>query len=160
MKCLVVGIAAVLIAATGMALGNANAPTDEDVVRALPQRIVDGWSKGSGQAIADVYADDGTLVAGDGTFKKGRAEIAEYHDRQFVDFLKGTRLTVAVRSVRFLGPNIALMQTEGGILWPGQQQLAPGNNGIQSFVAVKERGVWRVLLFQNTRVLPKRSQSP
>jgi uncharacterized protein (TIGR02246 family) len=65
-----------------------------------------------------------------------------------------------VRSVRFLGADIALMQTEGGILWPGQQRLAPGNAGIQSFVTVKESGAWRVLLFQNTRVLPKRSPLP
>lgn len=139
-----------------LAFGNVFAAGDEEAIRALPQRIVEGWSDASGKAIADVYADEGTLVAGDGTQKKGRTQIAEYHDRQFAGFLKGTRLTVEVRSVRFLSPNIALMQTEGGILWPGQQQLAPGNDGIQSFVALKERGAWRVLLFQNTRVLPRR----
>jgi uncharacterized protein (TIGR02246 family) len=130
---------------------------DEDALRALVHRIVEGWSNANGSAIAGVYASDGTLVAGDGTVTRGPDEIARYHDRQFEHFLKGTRLTVEVRSVHFLSDDVALMQTEGGILWPGQQQLAPGNSGIQSFIAVREDGTWRVRLFQNTRVLSRTS---
>lgn len=128
---------------------------DEAALHALVQQIVDGWSNANGAVIAGVYAADGTLVAGDGTVTRGPGEIARYHDRQFQHFLKDTRLTVAVRSVQFLSEDVALMQTEGGILWPGQQQLAPGNRGIQSFVAVREDGTWRVRLFQNTRVLDR-----
>jgi uncharacterized protein (TIGR02246 family) len=144
-------IAAVLCAVTCLATG---APSqDEEGLRGLVQKIVEGWSNADGGMIASVYASDGTLVAGDGTVTRGPGEIARYHDRQFQEFLKGTRLTVAVRSVHFLSEDVALMQTEGGILWPGQQQLAPGNSGIQSFIAVREDGTWRVRLFQNTRVL-------
>jgi uncharacterized protein (TIGR02246 family) len=145
-------------AAACLAMGSDTA-SEEHAIRAIPQQIVEGWSQGSGQAIADVYAEDGTLVAGDGTFRKGRSPIAEYHDRQFAGFLKGTRLTVGVKSIRLLSPNLALMQTEGGILWPGQQQPAAGNLGIQSFVVTKERGTWRVLLFQNTRILASSPRS-
>jgi uncharacterized protein (TIGR02246 family) len=144
-------IAAVMYAATCVAAG---APSpDEEKLRGLVQQIVEGWSNANGDMIASVYAADGTLVAGDGTVTRGPGEIARYHDRQFQNFLKGTRLTVAVRGVHFLSEDVALMQTEGGILWPGQQQLAPGNSGIQSFIAVREDGTWRVRLFQNTRVL-------
>jgi uncharacterized protein (TIGR02246 family) len=143
-------VAAVMCAATSFAAG---APSrDEEGLRALVQTIVEGWNNANGSMIASVYAADGTLVAGDGTVTRGPGEIARYHDRQFQDFLKGTRLSVDVRSVHFLSENVALMQTEGGILWPGQQQFAPGNRGIQSFIAVREGQTWRVRLFQNTRV--------
>jgi uncharacterized protein (TIGR02246 family) len=126
---------------------------DEAQLRAIPQQIVDAWSGGDGTAIAAVYAEAGTLVAGDGTMKRGRAQIASYHDRQFAEFLKGTRLSIKVTEVRLLRPNVAYLQTQGGILWPGQTELAPGNYGIQSFIALNENGVWRLELFQNTRVL-------
>jgi uncharacterized protein (TIGR02246 family) len=144
-------IVTIMCAATCVAAG---APSpDEEKLRGLVQQIVEGWSNANGGMIASVYTADGTLVAGDGTVTRGPGEIARYHDRQFQNFLKGTRLTVAVRSVHFLSEDVALMQTEGGILWPGQQQLAPGNSGVQSFIAVREDGTWRVRLFQNTRVL-------
>jgi uncharacterized protein (TIGR02246 family) len=146
-------IAAALCAASCFAVA---APSpDEEKLRALVQQIVEGWSHANGSMIASAYAGDGTLVAGDGTVTRGPDAIARYHDRLFQDFLKGTRLTVAVRSVHFLNEDVALMQTEGGILWPGQQQLAPGNSGVQSFVAVRQDGTWRVRLFQNTRVLSR-----
>jgi uncharacterized protein (TIGR02246 family) len=127
--------------------------SDEQALRSLVQRIIDGWSAANGSMIASVYAGDGTLVAGDGTVTTGPDHIARYHDRQFEQFLKGTRLTVQVRSIHWLGEGIALMQTEGGILWPSEQQMPPGRRGIQSFVAVRENGTWRVRLFQNTRIV-------
>ena len=139
------------VAATGGA--RAAATTDEELVRDIPRQIVRGWSEGSGQAIAAVYADDGVLVAGHGVVVRGPMQIASYHDEQFVADLKGSKLTVQIASVRFLTPDVALLQTEGGILWPGQTQLAAGNRGIQSFVVVKRDGKWRVKLFQNTRIL-------
>src|SRR5687767_3794104 len=141
-----------LVASAFAQSGTAETARDESTIRHIPQQIAVAWNKGSGSGIAAVYAHDGTLVAGDGKLTQGRSQIARYHDEQFAAFLKGTRLSVQVKSVRFLSPGVALMRTEGGILWPGQSELAPGNQGIQSFVVVKDNGVWRVTLFQNTRI--------
>ena len=129
------------------------AANDDLLVRAIPQQIVDGWNRADGDAVASVYADDGVLVAGHGVVTRGRKQIASYHEDLFATTNKGTRLTVEVRSVRFLDPKTVILQTEGGILWPGETTLAPRNRGIQSFVAVKQAAGWRVVLFQNTRIL-------
>lgn len=114
---------------------------------------VDGWNRGDGDAVASVYADDGVLVAGHGVVKRGRAQIASYHEDLFATAIKGTRLTAKVTNIRFLDATTVILQTEGGILWPGETTLASGNRGIQSFVAVKKDNQWRVVLFQNTRIL-------
>jgi uncharacterized protein (TIGR02246 family) len=127
--------------------------TEELAVRALPQRIVDGWNRADGDALASVYAEDGILVAGHGVVKHGREQIASYHEELFATSIKGTRLTVEVVNVRFLDRTTAILQTKGGILWPGETTLAPRNVGIQSFVAVKNEAGWRVVLFQNTRIV-------
>jgi uncharacterized protein (TIGR02246 family) len=127
---------------------------DEASVRAIPQKITEAWSNGQEDGIAAVYADDGTLVAGHGIVLQGRAQIARYHDEIFANAFKATRLTVKITSVRFLDQDVAIMQTEGGILWPGETELAHGNHGVQSFVVVKQDGAWQVVLFQNTRILP------
>jgi uncharacterized protein (TIGR02246 family) len=130
----------------------AHGAENELPIRTLVERIVVGWNQGSGEAVAAVYADNGTLVAGDGTVKRGREAIARYHEQQFGTSLKDTQLAVRVTSVRFLSKTIALMHSEGGILSPGETELAPGRRGIQSFVVIKTNGAWRVALFQNTRV--------
>jgi uncharacterized protein (TIGR02246 family) len=148
-------LASVACAAAAIGAAHATTATDEVLVREIPRQIAQGWSEGNGRAIAAVYAADGVLVAGHGVVVRGPSDIASYHDEQFVSELKGSRLTVKITSVRFLKPDVALLQTEGGILWPGQTQLAFGNRGIQSFVVVKRDGVWRVKLFQNTRILQR-----
>lgn len=150
-------IASLMMAAMAFASATWASPQDEAEVRAIPSTIVSGWNAGKGEVVAGVYVNDGTLVAGDGTVTHGRDTIESYHERLFAGPLKGTKLTVAVTDVRFVKPDIAIMQTKGGILWPGQTELAPGNDGIQSFVVVKDAGMWRVLRFQNTRVLPKQA---
>lgn len=143
---LIIGLAIVAPRALG------NPSPDEISIRAIVDQIVSGWNQGDGNGVAGVYAHNGTLVAGDGTVTHGRNRIASYHDRLFADFLKNTRLNVQVTNVKFLTRDIALMRTEGGILWPGETRFAPGNRGIQSFVVVRDNGTWRVLHFQNTRV--------
>jgi uncharacterized protein (TIGR02246 family) len=155
MRLFLIAAVALLAATTGLALAAPDQAADERAIRAIPQQIAAGWNQGSGKMIGDVYAIDGTLVAGEGTVTTGRDEIGAYHQRQFDNYLKGTRLIVRVTTVRFLAPDIALMRTAGGILWPGEQQLKPGNDGIQTFITVKRDGAWHVLHFQNTRVVPK-----
>jgi uncharacterized protein (TIGR02246 family) len=145
-----------MVAASGSA--RATKITDEALVRDIPRRIVQGWNEGDGRAIAAVYADDGVLVAGHGVVLRGPTDIASYHNQLFVSEFKGSKLTVQITHVRFLEPDVALVQTEGGILWPGQTQLAAGNRGIQSFVMVKRGGEWGIKLFQNTRILQRSPQ--
>jgi uncharacterized protein (TIGR02246 family) len=148
-------IPCILLAMTILLARVSEAASEDDLVRAIPQRIVDGWNRGDGNAVASVYADDGVLVAGHGVVKRGRTQIAKYHEALFATTIKGTTLTVEVTSVRFLDPETVILQTEGGILWPGETSLASGNRGIQSFVAVKQESEWRIVLFQNTRIAPE-----
>lgn len=151
-----------LLATAAYLFSNATlaAENDETGLRAIPETIVQGWNSGKGNIVASVYADDGTLVAGHGVVTRGRSAIARYHDELFSGPNAGTRLIVKVSSVRFLSDDVALVQTEGGILWPGESELAPRNRGIQSFVVKKNAGAWQVVLFQNTRILASTSSAP
>jgi uncharacterized protein (TIGR02246 family) len=65
---------------------------DEDAIRALYQQLLDGWNKGSGEAFAAPFAEDGDLVGFDGTHLKGSQEIASFHQQLFDTFVKGSRL--------------------------------------------------------------------
>ncbi len=73
---------------------------DEAAIRALYQQLIDGWNKGSGEAFAAPFAEDGDLVGMDGTHFKGRQEIISFNQQLFDTYVKGSRLVGKVRSVR------------------------------------------------------------
>ena len=66
----------------------------------LYQQLMDGWNKGSGEAFAAPFAEDGDLVGMDGTHLKGRQEIISFNQQLFDTYVKGSRLVGKVRSVR------------------------------------------------------------
>jgi uncharacterized protein (TIGR02246 family) len=112
---------------------------------------MDGWNWGDGNAFAAPFADDADFVAFDGSYFKGRQEIATFHQMLFDQFLKGSLLVGKVRSVRFLTPDVAVMNAVGGTVMPGQSDLEPERNSIQTVVATKRAGEWHLATFQNSR---------
>jgi uncharacterized protein (TIGR02246 family) len=112
-------------------------PADEAAIRALYKQLMNGWNSGDGNAFAAPFAEDADFVAFDGSYFKGQQEIASFHQMLFDQFLKGTRLVGKVRSVRFLTPDVAVMHAVGGTVMPGQSDLDPERNSIQTLVATK-----------------------
>ncbi len=134
----------------------ANHSADEAAVRGLYQELMDGWNRGSGDAFAAVFTEDGDLVAFDGTHFEGRSEIAPFHQELFDKWLKGTRLVGKVKGVRFVSPDVALVHAIGGTVMRDKSDPAPERDSIQTLVAVREGGgsEWRLAAFQNTRIRP------
>ena len=84
-------------------------PEGEAAVRALYSQLMDGWNKGSGEAFAAPFAENGHLIGFDGTHFTRRDEIVSFQQPLFDTWLKETRLVGEVQSVRFLSPDVALM---------------------------------------------------
>jgi uncharacterized protein (TIGR02246 family) len=137
----------------------ANDSADEAAVRALYQQLMDGWNQGSGDAFAAVFTEDGDLVGFDGTHLKGRQEIAPFHQQLFDKWLKGSRLVGQVKDVRLLHPDVALMHAVGGTVLRGKSEPVPERDSIQTLVATRQDGEWRLAAFQNTRLHPMDSSA-
>jgi uncharacterized protein (TIGR02246 family) len=129
-------------------------PADEAAVRSLYLQLMEGWNQGSGEAFAAPFAENGDLVAFDGLHFKGRREIIPFQQSLFDKWLKGTRLVGQVKSVRFLTPDVALMHVIGGTILRGETKPSPVRDSIQTLVAVRKNGEWKLAAFQNTRLRP------
>jgi len=127
---------------------------DEGAIRALYQRLIDGWNRGSGDEFAAPFTEAGDLIAFDGTHFRGRAEIAPFHQGLFDRWMKGTRLVGRVETIRFLGPDVAVLCAVGGTVQHGRSKPSPERDSVQTLVAWREGGVWCLAAFQNTRVRP------
>jgi uncharacterized protein (TIGR02246 family) len=122
---------------------------DEIEVRALYRQLLDGWNKRSADEYAALFTHDGSVVGFDGSMLDGPTEIESEFRRIFANH--PTAAYVAkVRSVRFLAPEVAVLRAVAGMVPPGQADLNPAVNAVQTLVAAKHDGKWRVELFQNT----------
>lgn len=131
-----------------------SASSDQAALRNLYHQLMEGWNRGSGDLFAAPFSEAADFVAFDGSRFKGRQEIARFHQPLFDTHLKGTRLVGAVTHVRFLSPDIALIHALGGTVMRGKSAPTADRDSIQTLVATRSGGEWRLEAFQNTRVRP------
>lgn len=68
--------------------------------------------------------------------------------------MKGTRLVGEVQRVRFLGPDAAVIHAAGSTVMRSKSEPSPERESIQTLVAARRDGEWRLVAFHNTRVRP------
>jgi uncharacterized protein (TIGR02246 family) len=122
---------------------------DESEVRALYWQILACWNKRSAEEMAVLFAEDGNVVGFDGSPLNGRAEIQTEMSRIFAEHQTAAYVG-KIREVRFLSAEVALLRAVAGMVPPGQTDIYPAVNTIQTLVAVARDGVWRIDLYQNT----------
>ena len=123
--------------------------SNEIEVRALYQHLLDSWNRRSADAFAASFAEDGEVVGFDGSQMSGRDEIASTLRQIFADHETGSYVS-KVRGVRLLSPDIALLRAVAGLVPHGRSDIEPALNALQTLIATKHDGQWRITLFQNT----------
>jgi uncharacterized protein (TIGR02246 family) len=124
-------------------------PTDRDELRSLHHQLLECWNARDGEALAVLFTEDGNLVGFDGSTVDGRPQIRAHYLEIFADHQTAAYVG-KVREVRHLAPEVALLRAVVGMVPPGQSDINPAVNAIQTLVAVRQGGGWRVALFQNT----------
>ncbi len=123
--------------------------TDESQVRALYQQLLDSWNQRNADAFAALFDEDSDIIGFDGSQMKGRVEIASTLRQLFADHFTAPYLS-KIKEVRLLKPDVALLRAIVGMVPSGQSDFNPQLNALQTLIAVKRDGQWRIALFQNT----------
>lgn len=132
----------------------ADHPADEAAIRGLFQQLIDDWGRGDGEAYGSRFTQDADYVAFDGSHTRGWVGISSSHQQLFDKFLKGTRLTGRIESVKFLNSDVALVHAVGSTVMRGKTKPSPERYSVQTLVATREGREWRFAAFHNTRVRP------
>ena len=118
-------------------------------IRELYQKLLDSWNRRSGRDFASLVLEDGEAVGFDGSSHLGRSQI-----ESDLTALLSRQIPAAyvglVRTIRFLAPEVALLRAVAGMVPPGQEDIFPPVNAVQTLVVKREDEVWRIALFQNT----------
>ncbi|OLB81265.1 MAG: DUF4440 domain-containing protein [Actinobacteria bacterium 13_2_20CM_2_71_6] len=126
--------------------------TDEKQKAALgvPLRLVAAWAKNDAGGVADVFTEDGILILPGNVLKKGRDEIRSFMAAAYAGPFKDTGVTGQPVDVRFVGDDVALLRTHGGILAPGQTEITPELAVRSTWICVKRGGQWQLAAYQNS----------
>lgn len=128
-------------------------PDDEAALRKLYQQMIDGSNASSGDAFAAPYpyTDDSDFIGFDGTYMKGRQEIASFHQMLLTNFLDAVILLEKSEVIRFVAIDIAIMIAVDGTIMAGKSDIEPERNSIHTIVAVKRNVRWYFTAFQDSR---------
>lgn len=123
--------------------------TEATAIASLYQALLDCWNRRAADDYAARFVEECNLVGFDGSQIDGRAEVAA-HLHQIFAHHQTAAYVAKVREIRFLTPEVAILRAVVGMVPPGQSDLNPAVNAIQTLVATKREGTWRIELFQNT----------
>lgn len=124
---------------------------DEAAIRAIIANLNDAWTRGDAKSWGEQFAEDADFTVWTGTYVKGREAITRGHEEIFGTIYKGTKLRLNVRSIRFLRTDVAVVHADGSVV-KTEEEFPPTPQVVPAFVLTKEKGRWRIAVFQNTRV--------
>ena len=125
---------------------------DETAIRDNVKQLETGWNKKSGAIFAKPFAEDADYVVINGMYFKGRTQIETAHQQIFDTIFKQTTLTLKVRQIRFLRPDVAVVHVNGHRDAPTKELV---QDALLTLVMTKEKEVWTIAAFQNTVVMPR-----
>lgn len=122
---------------------------DEAAVRALSLGLTRAWNMRDGRAFGELFTEDGAIIGFDGSLVEGSEAIGQEMSAIFAHH-QTPAYVVKMHTVRFIADDVAVLRCSAGMPSPLDGRINPTLNSMQSLVAVKRDGVWRVALFQNT----------
>lgn len=121
----------------------------EAIIEAIYENLINSWNETNARTFSELFSESGSMVGFDGTTASGKQDIYNHLSSIFADHTPGKFISI-VRDIKVLCPSVGLLKAVAGMVLPGEKQINPKTNTIQSLVVVSEMGHFRVVLFQNT----------
>jgi uncharacterized protein (TIGR02246 family) len=102
---------------------DAVAAAEEVSIRKVIDAEEDAWNRGDAKAFAARFQEDGAFTDVFGAVSHTRAELEKRQVDFFTSLFKGSRLALKVRKVRFLRPDVAIVEIDTEI--SGFRKLPP-----------------------------------
>ena len=120
----------------------------------LLDELAGAWNAGDARAYGALFSPDVTFTNTDGSVDLGRDEVVRHADEAFRGVLAGTTISLAVRKLRLIRPDVAVADLSlriTGLPVPSGTSDAPAGEMRASLllVLVEEDGRWQITAHHN-----------
>lgn len=122
---------------------------EEGAVLSVPLRVRAAIDRNDADALAEIFTENGSLLVGD-TQLRGREEIRSYMADAFAGNYGGARVNEEPLEIRMLTDDVAMTITQGGLVLPGESEVAPEREMRTVYMTVKQDGEWRLISQQSS----------
>jgi len=133
---------------------------DEVAIQKIISEATEAWNRGDAKEYSQHFQEDGGFTNVLGMVFYGRRDFEQRHAEIFSTIFKGSTLRQAVRKIRFVRPDVAVVDVDTEMtgytkLPPGIQAGADGilRTRLQE-VFLKENGAWWIVAYHNVDVKP------
>jgi uncharacterized protein (TIGR02246 family) len=140
--------------------GAAQSPADEAAIRKIVQNEIDTWNKGDAVGYSRDFATNGTFTNIRGQFFTGYDGFLKQHQVIFDGIFKNTTLNQRVVSLKFVRPDVAIVETVtavSGLAQPPTGVALDDKRRIRTRllqIVARDNGVWKIVTYHNTDVKP------
>jgi uncharacterized protein (TIGR02246 family) len=127
----------------------AGSDADRQAVLDVLAGLYRAWEAGDAEAFVADYTEDASVIQ-PGVYEKDREEIRTNMAAAFAGPLNGSRVAARPVDVRFLAGDTAIVVSEDGIIFPGQDAVASERLVRATWVLVRRDGGWRIASYHNS----------
>ena len=129
---------------------------DTAAIKQLVASYSEDFNRHDAHAISSLFAEDADFTNLRGMSRHGRQELEPFFGNLFSGILKNAQRTDSVRSLRFLSPEIAAVDTNcvitGSTTPTGTEN--PPRKGLLELIVTKHGGQWFITLFHEQDLPP------
>ena len=139
----------------------AQSRSDTAAVQNIVKNEIETWNKGDAAGYSRDFAVSGTFTNIRGQFFTGYPGYLKQHQVIFQGIFKQTTLKQEIVSLKFIRPDVAILETATTVNGAAQGPLGvtrDANGRIRTRlmqVVAKENGVWKIMTYHNVDVKPQ-----
>ncbi len=115
----------------------------------LYRKLLFAWNQRDASRMASLFSENGDVIGFDGSYMKGPGEIVSILGQIFADH-KTAAFVGIVREIRLLNSDSGILRAVVSMVPEGGSDINPAVNALQTVFATREKGEWKIELFQNT----------
>jgi uncharacterized protein (TIGR02246 family) len=155
-------IALGISAAPGASVG-VEQPADKAAINAvITDRFLAGWNAHDAHLFASAFAPDADFTNVRGVGASGRENIEQFHAQAFQKMFMQSHQTAEVKRIRFLKPDIAVVDVRWEMTGALSSEGAPIplRAGLLDLVFTSSGGIWLIAVMHNQDLTPVSTASP
>jgi uncharacterized protein (TIGR02246 family) len=124
---------------------------DEGAIQDILKQLETAWNAADSVNFAAAFAEDANFIQIFGGQLDGRSAIEAAHRHIFDTIYKGSRAHFALRSIRFVRPDVAIAFARAQVNF-NEGKEAREIETRPTLIVAKQESAWQIVAFQNTRI--------